>query len=197
MANVCFDSVVFYTGKNNNLDSIRQMAEALRHCYPVINSHTKTGMEILLNYLGLSIQNYNLRGSIIRIDIMEDYIRLDIEAAWSPLYGAYQALSHHYNLPFVLLAEEPSFDIFINTDVCGIYFDTRYRVLLDLEEGAAGTPYETLFKGQEDSDIYFSSEKELLSWFGEYGFQAADLEALECLLDDNYVRISTFDISYD
>lgn len=93
-------------------------------------------------------------------------------------------------------SEEPGSNIFVNTDANGFFLNTRYRILLYLENDSAGTPYEKLFQEQTDTDFYFASEEDVLSWFSTYGIAVESLEELNDTLDTDFVQFQVYDLSY-
>jgi hypothetical protein len=46
--------------------------------------------------------------------------------AWEPMINAYNKIADMYNLDFVIKAEEPGQEIYLNSDATGRYFSERY-----------------------------------------------------------------------
>lgn len=197
MANICCDTVVFYLEDGADISSLHKFVNDLKTCYPELTEASDDWIGILFEHLHLPTENLHLRGSIIHMEIQDAYIRLNVDAAWRPLFHAYQALADYYGLQFVFQAEEAGASIFVNTDAYGLFLDTRYRILLYLENDASGTPYEKLCKAQTDTDFYFSSEKEMLSWLSEYGIFADSAEELEEKLDEDFMQLNVYDLTYE
>lgn len=198
MPNICCDTVVFYMDDEaTDATALRQLAEDLETCYSSPQSVLDCGMGILFEYLHIPAYNLYLRGDYTCMTVQEDHICLDVSAAWKPLFKAYQKLAEHYGLQFVMQSEEPGCNIFVNTDVYGRYLDTRFRILLYLEEDASGTIYEKLWKGQTDTEFYFSSEEDLCAWFAGYGVLAQNLNDLTMMLDRDYILLTVYDLTYE
>lgn len=196
MANICCDTVVFYPEHEADLSSLHKFGNDLETCYPEHTASSDSWIGILLEYLHISTDGLYVRGDVICTDIQKDYIVLDLDAAWHPLFEVYQALAQYYNLSFVMQSEEPGSNIFVNTDANGFFLNTRYRILLYLENDSAGTPYEKLFQEQTDTDFYFASEEDVLSWFSTYGIAVESLEELNDTLDTDFVQFQVYNLSY-
>ncbi len=194
MANVCSDKVVFFPNGDTAEDALSRLKEDLLICYPSIESHADTGLDLLLEQLDIPTDGIYLRGDVIYMSIEDTHISVDLKTAWYPLYEAYRKIAEYYGLDFVLCAEEPGGHIFINTDVYGTYLDVRYRILLELEADAAGTAYERMLKEESDAEIYFSQEADMLEWFAKYGISADSYDELESKLDADYVHIDLYDM---
>lgn len=142
MANICFDTVIFYLRGEADNSALCKLSNDLKTCYPSLAPAWDHWIGILFDYLQIPISGYYLRGNIGSIELHERWIRLDLDTAWKPLFEAYKALAKYYGLFFVLKAEEPGDQIFINTDVAGQFLDTRCHILLNLEKNPVNTPYE-------------------------------------------------------
>lgn len=198
MPNICCDTIAFYVDNISNSDILRKFEKDLDHCYSVSNCNRWIG--ILFEYLHISADHLHLRGELIHMEYQDDYIFLDVDAAWYPLYHAYKILAEYYGLHFVLQAEEPGADIYINTDVYGLYLPTRYRIFLKKNADAIGTLYEKLFKEHLQDELihtefYFSEEEELFLWFGAFGIVVSNLDELQQKLDSNYVQLYIYNVT--
>jgi hypothetical protein len=193
MANICSNVVVFYPDNSSPVSAVSYMKAALLHCYPSAGVCKDTGIHLICEYLNIPTKGISLRGDIIYMDIQDEFIRLELDTAWCPLYDAYTLIADHFGLHFVLQAEEPGAGIFINTDIYGWYLNDRYRIQLQHDMDASGTPYEELFKRENNTDFYFSSEKDLLKWLSEYGINSQNIEGLEDMLETDYIRLDIYD----
>lgn len=194
MANVCSDTVIFFPGDDMVGDALSRLKEDLLECYPVISCKADTRISLLMHHLGIPTEGIYLRGDVVFMEIEDAHIEVELATAWSPLYDAYREIAGHYGLKFVLRAEEPGEGIFINTDIYGTYLDVRYRVLLNLEADAGNTVYQRMFAEEEDMEVYFSHESDLLEWFAKYGISADSYEELDNKLDSDYVSINLYDM---
>lgn len=197
MANICFDSVIFYLDDETDNSALCRLSNDLKVCYPSLTPTSNDWIGALLHHLHIPTSSLYLRGNIESIQFSETWLRLDLAAAWNPLLGVYKALAEHYGLLFVLQSEEPGEGIFINTDTTGRFLDTRYHILLYNENDPTGTSYEKLFRNQTDADFYFSTAKAVLAWFSLYGIRAANLDILMQRLNSDFVHLDVYDLTYE
>lgn len=193
MANVCSDTVVLFPKEDTPGNAISRLKQDLLDCYPSMGIHADTRLVLLLERLNIPTDGIYFRGDVVYMDIEDIYICLELEAAWTPLYDAYQKIAERYGLDFVLRAEEPGERIFINTDVYGVYLDVRYRVLLKLDADAGSTVYEKMLREETDMEVYFFQESDMLEWFAKYGISAGSYDELERRLDADYVCVNIYD----
>lgn len=197
MSNCCTDMVVFYFETDNKKEQLENLAKAIFHCYPACFSRSNTGISILLDYLGIKKEGLYIRGDVIFYEFKKNSLHLEVYAAWRPLYYCYQAIAEHFGLEFVMQSEEPGCSIFINTDIFGEYFPARYRVYLPHETNAFGTVYEKLYQNESGPEWYLSSAKDLLIFFASNGISAEDIPQLLSMLDDDYVKLNTYDTTFE
>ena len=92
------------------------------------------------------IYNFDRRDNFCWIDddgisYNEDYneytFDISIESAWSPVIDRITEWiqSIYPNVSILGMCEEPGFEIYINTDTEGKYYQTRYRLWLNIEDG--------------------------------------------------------------
>ncbi len=195
MANICLDTVVFYCDESNK-ELLKALGTAVEKCYPPQMPCNKQQISVLTEHLGLDTNGLSLRGDVSYYDVADDYIKLYVDTAWTPLYGCYQAIARHFCLNFVMRSEEPGCGLFINTDVDGRFMTERYRLCLSCD-GAVDAAYEKLYEEQPDREAYFETEQELLEYLSKYDFVAETFtEACE-ILDSAYVCINEFRESYE
>lgn len=195
MGNLCMDTVVFYAENDAQEAGLQKLKEAVFSCYPEYSPSQDTRMAKIFEQNNLSIEGLYLRGDVIHSAIEDDRVTLDCDAAWRPMWDAYNALATYFNVNLVMQAEEPGSDIYINTDSDGTYLPTHYKLVLD------GRPDDNsldaiLAAADGDTDIYFDSESSLLQWFRNGGIDAKSLDELRSKLDNDYVTIHEYVNSY-
>ena len=165
MPNWCYNAVVFFQEDGNN-DRLQLLIKDLKQ-YVNYKKSTSTGwIGALLEAKGLDITNITTRAFIVYMENFESHVQIELESAWRPMPTGYKKIAELYNLKYVYLAEEPSEDLHINTDVTGRYFTTRY-VLKDFqmdeikEEIGDVSKYEAELKSLKDGEKYFDSLDEL------------------------------------
>ena len=123
MANCCSDSVVFYSFDNN--EAVKKFAEDIENYFEP-RKLSECWFGGFLSEKGIDVSGFSIRGTLIYYEAEETNVLIDVESAWHPLLEAYKVLAKLYNLNFVVKAEEPGFEIYINTDVEGNFFAERY-----------------------------------------------------------------------
>lgn len=195
MANICLDTVVFYCDEGNN-ELLKALGTVVEKCYPPQMPCYKQQISVLTEHLGLDTNGLSLRGDVSYYDVTDDYIKLYVDTAWTPLYGCYQAIARHFGLNFVMRSEEPGCGLFINTDVDGRFMAERYRLCLSCD-GAVDAMYKKLYEEQPEREAYFETEQELLEYLSKYGFEADTFDKASELLDKEYVCINEFRENYE
>ena len=130
MANICMDTVVFYSKNEKQKDGLLKLKSALDICYPVGTTSKERYFKKLFDYLKLDTYGMHVRGDIVYYSSDDDCVALECDSAWSPMYEAYCLLGTHFHVNFVMSAEEPSSNIYTNTDYSGRFLITRYKVQL-------------------------------------------------------------------
>jgi hypothetical protein len=124
MPNWCATTVVFY-GEQANLEQLwADWNEALK------DNSVKSDigwLGKLLVYKGEEYKNIYCRGFLADVPHLEQG-RLTVYSndAWAPMFNFYNWVAECYQVEYVLIAEEPGCQVYINTDVEGKYFPERY-----------------------------------------------------------------------
>lgn len=192
MANICMDTVIFYAASDEQEAGLNALREAVAACYPIGTSVDESMFCRIFDRHGIPTNGLHLRGDVVNTSLEEDHIRLDCDAAWTPMYDAYERLSEHFGVSFHLQAEECGNGIYFNTDINGTYLPTQYKVCL-WERPADGS-LDALFDAADgDTDFYFDSDRELLQWFRERSpINVATLEELKEHLEMYCVSVHEF-----
>lgn len=111
------------------------------------------------DYILNSSDNGYIRGNVNyvgKIEILNDkisYISIEYESAWNSMLEGFDFLlkNHYKTLKQFTIAEEPSCEVYINTDENHIFFKEKY-VLYNDEEGSN----------------YFESDDKLIEYFNYY-----------------------------
>lgn len=130
MPNWCTDQVVFIS---NNVANLLKLEQDLDDALRLIDEGDETWIGRLLRYKGADVINTYCRGFIYYASDKEEVeetelFSLNVNSAWEPLIDVYNWMAEHYDLEYVLTAEEPGCGIYINTDVEGNIFGDRYYV---------------------------------------------------------------------
>lgn len=152
MANYCANSIVFYSKRKKPLEEIRQLVS---RC---LGDRKLNSVKQFLKFCGLpKVTNgeycdgrdyFANCDANVEKDTAGYYLRVDTESAWNPNMTALEyMLKEKYNVTvkMVYQSEEPSSEIYINTDKLGIYFTVRYIVDYSYQ-GNGDTYYFTWWK---------------------------------------------------
>lgn len=193
MANICMDTVVFYSEDGSSFDKLQKMKEAIEICYPAKRPCTESGMSILFNNLKIPSEDLYLRGEVNHYTFDDSFVELICDSAWRPMTDAYDALSRYFDLKMVYMSEEPQSNLFRNTDSDGLFLETRYKIILsDCPED--GFLDKLFHNAGGDRDFYFSSESEVLKWMHENGgIQAESIQELLRIVDMDYINICEYE----
>jgi hypothetical protein len=130
MPNWCNDSVIFIQEDGKN-DRILALKEALEGVGPVTSADEGWIGNTLLR-AGIfktheEVEAIYARAFVDYIDVREDNtLLIQVNSAWSPCTVAYNLLAEHFDLEYVLFAEECGCGVYVNTDISGEYFPERY-----------------------------------------------------------------------
>ena len=178
MPNWCSTYIVIHTTRKspNATISLEKLHSEIKN---VISGESRIENGFGPNWLGNVADKFNVysdklscRGQIIEIsDInyvdntqderIHDYFTMQIEEAWSPDSPQWikeLILPKFIGLGIEYSAEEPGDDIFINTDVYGIYISERYLIDMDI-----GLPKSKFSEEYE----YFESDEDLISYINK------------------------------
>lgn len=62
------------------------------------------------------IEAFYFRGFVQGFDLSQGQLQIQMESAWGPCVSAWYMICDYYDLTFVLYAEEPGCEVYINTD---------------------------------------------------------------------------------
>jgi hypothetical protein len=186
--NWCNSSIAFYQedGGNCILEAFYTDIERYQNFADVNGSYSNwCGHYLIANQI--DTDSIYCRGFFTNCELYSDYVRIDMETAWSPLPEVYDLLAKKYNLSYVYISEEPGSEIYINTDVNARFFSTRY--LLDYFEvedlgldEAMLAEYGTRLKALAENTHYYDTFDEVMEDFKDFGFHASTLDKLnKCL----------------
>lgn len=137
MANYCYNDITICAKEENLVDleflhtNLSYLLESDRNCNNVFNTLLESyekeevlfdgrdSVEWFMDEVDCNNGTYNFT--------------ISIESAWSPVISKIEDIVYKLydgKLWCVGTAEEPGFDIYINTDETGEFYDTRYRLVL-------------------------------------------------------------------
>lgn len=183
MPNWCSEFVTFRQ-EDDGTDRLELLANDLKRIYEVENRITeeelmdrgwpKTAADRYANSsqdwigrlildLGIDVHSddkhidaFYLRGFVQDHELVEGALQIQMSTAWGPCVSAWYMICDYYDLTFVLCAEEPGCDVYINTDIAHeIYFEDMKVRWVDEEEDIY----------DETDDL--STTQEILEWLEE------------------------------
>lgn len=145
MANYCYNTIDFIATEDHLLD-LEFLHTNIMSAYLDKDNHYSCNyiLGAISKQYGSKEYKFDGRDNIswISDEISYDsiyetyYFTIDIESAWSPVLGRIEIWidSINPNIWTVGIAEEPGFEIYINTDVVGNYYSIRYIYYDDKNE---------------------------------------------------------------
>ncbi|KNZ70304.1 hypothetical protein Tfer_0864 [Thermincola ferriacetica] len=128
MPNWC-DTEVIFSGAEENL---RQFYNDFQEALKIIKDGDPGWIGRLFIYKGIEPEQENIwcRGFVQALSFEGSgdncYVVLVSDDAWAPMWGAYDRFAEMYDLSYVLKAEEPGLEVYINTDSEGRFFPDKY-----------------------------------------------------------------------
>lgn len=138
MANYCYNDITICAKEKNLVDlqflhtNLTYLLESDRNCNDVFNTLLKSYEKEEVPFDGRD----SVEWFMDEIDCNGNgtyNFTISIESAWSPVISKIEDIVYKLydgKLWCVGTAEEPGFDIYINTDETGEFYETRYRLVL-------------------------------------------------------------------
>lgn len=188
MANVCCDSVYFYS--DNNPGGLKELWYDLEYTVKITHIPEESWIGNLFNYRKWDCGSLHLRGNIFYMERQDGSIFVEAETAWRPMLDAYRTIAEHYNVQFALCGVESGELLYWNTDPTGRFFDFRY--IVRIMDSDILTPNGAVVSNtMEDSDT-FQTEEELLQSFEKLGFHARNAYELSTQSEEYDITIHRF-----
>jgi hypothetical protein len=199
MANWCNNSIIFYQEDGGNA-----MAEAFYTDIKKYQNYKDYETGEVSDWVGHWLQSNQIdtgivysRGFFTNCELEGNYVRIDMETAYTPLPEIWDLMAGKYELSYVYLSEEPGCEIYVNTDDEGRFFPMRYTA------DCYDIPVETLdsdflekcrqwIEDYQGEILYFNSWEEVLKTFEVFDFHAADLEDLNSKLEVLNIRVHEY-----
>ena len=138
MANYCYNDITICAKKENLVDleflhtNLCYLLESDRNCHNVFNALLESYEKDEVLFDGRDSVEWFM--DEIDCNGNDTYnFTISIESAWSPVISKIEDIVYKLydgKLWCVGTAEEPGFDIYINTDETGEFYETRYRLVL-------------------------------------------------------------------
>lgn len=157
MANYCINYITFFSTNQQSLETLHADLQNFMK-----TSSDKTVYTLLKNIGYDEVadrETYSQRHYLLSYDekIKERdncyYFELCTESAWSPCMGGIKYLVNYYynaEVNMVYQSEEPGCEVYVNTDVEGIFYPEKYRV--------------SIYKSNDEwEELYFSTMKEVVT----------------------------------
>lgn len=118
------------------------------------------------------------RGFLENCELNEDHVRVDCESAWQAIPTVWDLMAKKYNLSYVYISEEPSCEVYVNTDLAGRFFSTRYKI--------------SYYDDCDSETVYCDSFNEVCE---KLGLKAKNMNELYKRLEGR--NISVFEFAYE
>ena len=131
MPNWCTTSYVF-RGNENEIKDFYDKIKSFTSKERIPNGFGNAWLGNIVDGFGFNYNEIPCRGSITYLNIEDALDRLGIstETAWEPMTEMWDKIieKHYPSITYVLIAEECGMGIYINTDLTGDDFPTRFSV---------------------------------------------------------------------
>ena len=148
MANWCSTSYAFYN--NGNTENFNRFKNAMIKIYKEnMFNDTDLWLGKVAEHFGLYINGnsfpYGLRGWITFVEDRGDHLRVDVQDAWYYHNGIFEMIldNDFSGVDYVMCAEEPGCEVYVNTDTKHRFFKDKYVVYT------------------EDNTVYFEDDRML------------------------------------
>lgn len=161
MPNWCTTSYVF-KGNENELKDFYNKIKSFMSKERVPNDFGDNWLGNIADGFGFSYNEIPYRGSItyLNLDDVPERLELSTETAWYPMTEMWDKIieKHYPSITYVLIAEEPGMGIYINTDLTGDDFSTRFSVDFKLPPK---------YDPECENGFYADCEEELVEMFNK------------------------------
>ena len=188
MANMCYNTIVFYQEDEKN-DRLKLLMEDLEKYVDYQDSESEGYIGKLFEAKGIDVGNMNTRAFISYLEDFSDHIHMELESAWRPMPSIHEKIAEMYDLKQVYMAEEPGYKIYVNTDVEGSYFEVRYFFSCskkDIDkinwENKDISVYKNVSNELLYEDGYFEDFEDLMKHFKGFNVEFDTLEGLNSFL---------------
>ena len=141
MPNWCMDSITFFPGEAGNLGSLEQLQKDFETAMTTIEEGANNWIGRLLVYKGMSLEEVEIECrsfvdyySSLQEVHDDDCFVIETSSAWGPMTEMYDWMAKTYELEYVLCAEEPGCQVYVNTDTEGNYYQDRYYISFEEED---------------------------------------------------------------
>ena len=196
MPNWCSNSIAFYQE-----DSGTAMLEAFYADIQKYQDYKDPETGKVSDWVGhwlesnrINTDNMYTRGFFTNCELNTDHVRVDMETAWGPINEVWDLMADKYDLAYVYIADEPGFEVYVNTDGEGRFFATRYMMHY-FEVDQLGLDTDTLaefgerLREFEKETLYFDSWDDVAEEFEVFGFSFSDLDGLNKRLESFNIRV--------
>ena len=200
MPNWCGNSVAFYQ-KNQGTTMIEAFYADIQKYQHYKDPETNDSSSWVGHWLEsnrVDTKNLYARGYINNCELHSDHVRIDMETAWGPLTEVWDLMADKYDLAYVYISEEPGCEVYVNTDIVGMYFTTRYQLNyfeienLDVDTRTLAAHDDLLQKICEET-MYFDSWEEVVDIFKPLVFEFEDIDVLNRRLEVLGISVYQYD----
>ena len=200
MPNWCSNSVAFYQ-KNKGTTMLEAFYADIQKYQNYKDPETSNSSSWVGHWLEsnrIDTKNLYARGFFNHCELSDDHVRIDMETAWGPLPEIWDLMADKYDLAYVYISQEPGCEVYVNTDIVGMYFSTRYQLNyfeienLDVDARTLAAHDDLLQKICEET-MYFDSWEEVVDIFKPLVFEFEDIEVLNRRLEVLGISVYQYD----
>jgi len=200
MPNWCINSVAFYQedGGNAMLEAFYADIEKYQDYKDPETGEPCDWVGNWLESNRINVDNLYTRGYFVDCEFDGDHVRVDMEVAWSTMTAVYDLMANKYDLVYVYIAEEAGCEFYVNTDIEGRFFTTRYIChYFDVEDlrldSSIIAEYGERLEKLSGETHYFVDWEAVVQTFKPFQFQAKELSELNKCLEMFNITVYEYD----
>ena len=179
MANLCDTMYRFFVSEVDK-EHKKQLKKFYSKISKVYDDNRNTWLGDVAKCFGINPESISCKGDIYFISEMDEendyYFEIATTTAYEPLNEIWDILlsqEEYEGIEYVYRAEEPSCEIYINTDYIGEIFPERYKLEIWLDEYLPAELPKTHFQTDDidnlvDEDMYFQTFEELINFLRKF-----------------------------
>jgi len=189
MANWCSNSIAFYQDDEGTALVEAFHADVQKYLnYVEPDGKTSDWVGHYLQASRVDVDSMYTRGFFSSCELHGNYVLIEMETAWGPLPEVWDLMAEKYSLSYVYISEECGMSVYVNTDVEGRFFSTRYLLdYFDIEHlelpPELEAKYGNLLRELSEETTYYDDFSDVLDDFVGFGFCVDDLDGLNRCLE--------------
>ena len=200
MPNWCANTIAFYQADNGNdlLDAFYADIQKYQNFTDPETGKPSNWVGHWFDEKRINTASMYTRGFFTSCELYSSHVLINMETAWGALPEVWDSMASRYGLEYVYISEECGNEVYVNTDMSGRFFQTRYILdYFDVDDLNLDSETEAKY-GVQLREIgsetkYYDSFDEVTNDFKCFGFAANQIEELNGCLERFSIRVYEFD----